>query len=94
MQTERKEYIFSHTFMVLCWNLMCKSAVSICYSHMEWRNDALEVFFAHMKNDQNGERPRDARHIYANPMCPSNSNSFTCWMVNGYSSVSYHRLCC
>jgi hypothetical protein len=23
-----------------------------------------------MKNDQSGERPRDPRHIYANPLMP------------------------
>ena len=51
---------------------MCRSAnaVSICFNHMEWKNDALGVYFAHMKNDQNGERPRDARHVYANPINP------------------------
>ena len=27
-------------------------------------------FFCHMKNDQTGDRPRDARHVYANPFNP------------------------
>jgi hypothetical protein len=40
------------------------------YSHMEWKEDALCVYFAHQKNDQMGERPRDPRHIYANPLIP------------------------
>lgn len=33
---------------------MCRSsnAISICYDHMEWKEDCLRVFFAHMKNDQ------------------------------------------
>jgi hypothetical protein len=72
LKSEKREYVFTRTFMVMCWNLMCRSAnaVSICLSHMEWRGDALGIYFAHMKNDQSGERPRDARHVYANPICP------------------------
>ena len=38
---------------------------------MEWKNDALGIYFAHMKNDQLGERPRDPRHVYSNPITPS-----------------------
>jgi len=37
---------------------------------MKWTNDSLGIYFAHMKNDQFGERPRDPRHIYANPLIP------------------------
>ena len=43
---------------------------SVCYDHMEWTEDALAIYFAHMKNDQCGERPRDPRHVYANPLMP------------------------
>jgi hypothetical protein len=66
------DFVFGHTFMVLCWNLMCRAGnvVSVCYSHLEWREDALCIYFAHMKNDQLGDRPRDPRHIYANPVLP------------------------
>ncbi|ETL94245.1 hypothetical protein L917_07751 [Phytophthora nicotianae] len=51
---------------------MSRSAntVSLCYNHMEWGEDALKGFFAHMKNDQRGTRPRDPRHIYAIPPMP------------------------
>jgi hypothetical protein len=28
------------------------------------------IYFATMKNDQEGERPRDPRHVYANPYNP------------------------
>ena len=35
------------------------------------------IYFAHMKNDQSGERKRDPIHIYANPddpiVCPLNA---------------------
>ena len=72
LSNSSKKSIFSHLFLVLCWNLMCRAGncASVCHSHMEWKDDSLCVYFAHMKNDQNGERPRDPRHIYANPLCP------------------------
>lgn len=68
----QRENIFAHLFLVLCWNLICRAGnvVSICLNHIEWREDALCIFFAHMKNDQTGERPRDPRHLYANPLQP------------------------
>lgn len=67
-----KDIIFARAFIIISWNLMSRSAnvVGIRYSHMEWQNDALRIFFGHMKNDQSGERPRDPRHIYANPLKP------------------------
>ena len=72
MSRSNPEYIFAHTFLLLCWNLMCRAGnvVSIRVGHMEWKEDALGIYFAHMKNDQLGERPRDPRHIYANPYRP------------------------
>jgi hypothetical protein len=67
-----REYVFGHTFMIICWNLMCRSANAflIKYNHIEWNEDSLCIYFAHMKNDQCGERPRDPRHVYANPLNP------------------------
>jgi hypothetical protein len=52
---------------------MChaSNAVNIHFSHLKWKEDALGVYFAQMKNDQTGERPRDPRHVYANPLDPS-----------------------
>ncbi|KAH9133372.1 hypothetical protein AeRB84_020507 [Aphanomyces euteiches] len=64
--------VFARTFMLLAWNLMCRSsnAFGIMLEHREWSNDALRIYFAHMKNDQGGDRPRDPRHVYANPKHP------------------------
>ena len=64
---------FAHTFLVLSWNLACRSSntKTIHYHHLAWAGDALQVYFAHMKNDQTGDRPRDPRHIYANPYNPT-----------------------
>lgn len=51
---------------------MCRAgnSVSIRYEHMKWHQAAVAIWFDHMKNDQEGERARDARHIYANPFVP------------------------
>jgi len=72
LKIDSKEYIFFHAFLTLSWNLMCRaqSAVSIRLGHIEWREDALAIYFAHSKADQGAERPRDPRHVYANPLKP------------------------
>ncbi|ETP53837.1 hypothetical protein F442_01317, partial [Phytophthora nicotianae P10297] len=51
---------------------MCraKSAESIRHAHLSWCEDSITITFAHMKNDQDGSRPRDPRHVYANPTIP------------------------
>ena len=52
---------------------MCRAsnAFGIRYSHMRWMDDSLCIYFAHSKTDQLGERPRDPRHVYPNPLKPS-----------------------
>ncbi|EKX31004.1 hypothetical protein GUITHDRAFT_73869 [Guillardia theta CCMP2712] len=37
---------------------------------MEFFEDALKIYIIHQKNDQEGDRPRDGKHIYANPLNP------------------------
>ncbi|EGZ26485.1 hypothetical protein PHYSODRAFT_484717 [Phytophthora sojae] len=51
---------------------MCraKSTESIRHAHLSWHEDSITITFAHMKNDQDGSRPRDPRHGYANPTMP------------------------
>jgi hypothetical protein len=96
LQKGKKE-IFAHTFMVMCWNLMCRAsnAYNIKFNHMEWRSDALCIYFAQMKNDQTGSRPRDPRHIYANPLmpeiCPILSLGFY-WLTYGFVGSSTNAL--
>ena len=72
LQKNGRDFVFARCFLTMSWNLMSRAAntVSICYSHLEWTGDALCVYFAHMKNDQMGQRPRDPRHVYANPAMP------------------------
>ncbi|OWZ12477.1 LOW QUALITY PROTEIN: hypothetical protein PHMEG_00014354 [Phytophthora megakarya] len=69
LQSDRKQYVFGHAFLLTSWNLMCraKPTESIRRGHLSWRENAMTVTFAHMKNDQDGSRPRDPRHLYANP---------------------------
>ncbi|KAF1779982.1 hypothetical protein GQ600_16271 [Phytophthora cactorum] len=51
---------------------MCRAGntASIHSGHISWEQDSLTIRFGHMKNDQDGTRSRDARHIYANPFLP------------------------
>jgi len=67
-----RESVFTHAWLVLSWNLMCRASNTkmICFAHLDWVGNALAVYFAHMKNDQEGTRPKDPRHIYANPVYP------------------------
>ena len=67
-----RESIFARTFMILAWNLMSRSknTFNVHLNHMEWKEDSLQMFFSQMKNDQMAEKPRDPRHVYANPLMP------------------------
>ena len=81
--------VFAHTFASLCWNLMCRSSnvVHLCFNHLRWSGDSLQVYFAHSKTDQTGTHIRYPRHIYANalnpPVCPILSLAvyFSCFPV-------------
>lgn len=59
-------------FLVLSWNLMCRAnnTTSIRLRHIHWADDALLVFFAHAKTDQEGKLKKYPRHLYANPVNP------------------------
>ncbi|OWY93861.1 hypothetical protein PHMEG_00036583, partial [Phytophthora megakarya] len=63
LQSNSRDMMFAKMFMILSWNLMSRAANT--------REYALCVYFAHMKNDQRGVRPRDSRHVYANPIVPA-----------------------
>jgi hypothetical protein len=66
------EMVVARCQVSLAWNLMCRvsNCVDIKLSHIEWIEDALVIYFATQKNDQGGERPRDPKHLYANPLQP------------------------
>lgn len=71
-QDDFKEFSFARLFMLLQWNLMCRSANAedVAYSHLEWKDDNLLIYFRMQKNDQDGTRSKDPRHVYANPFRP------------------------
>jgi hypothetical protein len=73
IKSGRGNDMFCHVYLALSWSLMCRSAntASICYEHMGWKNDCLQIFFAHSKTDQDGDRPKHPRHIFANPLHPA-----------------------
>ena len=51
LRSEKREYVFAHLLLVISWNLICRvgNTVSICLEHLEWREDALAIYFAQMK---------------------------------------------
>ena len=67
-----QDAIFTHCVATSSWNLGCRvgNAVGLCWSHAEWKGDALTWMFAHTKTDQQGDTPRLARHVYANSTMP------------------------
>ncbi len=73
LASPKKGATFARVYLLLTWNLMCRAGNtgSIHHNHLEWKDDALGVYFAHQKNDQEGDRPRDARHVFANPLRPA-----------------------
>ncbi|EEY69619.1 uncharacterized protein PITG_18903 [Phytophthora infestans T30-4] len=66
IKSSSREMMFARAFLLMSWNLISRAAntVSLCYSHMEWDEDALKVFFAHVKNDS---PKRSSAHIRKPP---------------------------
>lgn len=90
LQLGSSDSIFAHTIITTSWNLICRAgnATHVHYSHMDWRGDALGIFFAHQKNDQEGKKPKDPRHLYANPQNPEVcviTSLGIFWLVFGFS---------
>jgi hypothetical protein len=65
--------VFSHLYLLMSWNLMCRTIniESIKFIHLDIYEDALAIFFGNMKNDQEGDTLKDARHVYSNPLEPT-----------------------
>ncbi len=72
LTSESSDAIFAHIFLLLQWNLMCRSnnVELIHLAHLQWSEDRLLVYFRKQKNDQNGTRSTEPRSIYANPVKP------------------------
>ena len=64
--------IFGHLFLVLCWNLMARSAsvASLMFDHFGWEQDSLVITFPAHKGVQEGQAAMP-KHVYANPSQPA-----------------------
>ena len=70
--------IFAHLYLVLTWNLACRSnsTCNIKLSDIVWSTsfDSFHIMFRHSKTDPTGNDARYPRHIFANPdnpvVCP------------------------
>lgn len=69
---------FAHLFLSTQWNLMCrsKSVETIDTSHLSSEDDSVGITLHKTKTNQEGNGPKDPRHLYGNPFCPS-----TCWIT-------------
>ena len=84
--------IFTLAFGTLSWNLTCRASntKNIRALHMKVCDDAIGIHFAHQKNDQEGNRPKDPRHVYANPVMPEISVFLALglyFLTHGFSSA-------
>ena len=68
-----KNNIFAHAFLVLSWNLMCRSesTQSINIRHMSWVGDCLVITIAKSKTDQAGAKSTQDKHVFPNPLNPA-----------------------
>jgi hypothetical protein len=93
LKSASRDMIFGRTFLILSWNLMARAAntLSIRYEHMQFTEDCLCIMFAQMKTDQFADRPKDPRHVYANPIMPEVCPMLALgvmWLCYGFSSDS------
>ena len=65
---------FGHCFLALTWNLSCHAhnTANIQLCEIEWSStfDTFEIYSAHMKMDQTGDKAKYSHHLYSNPCCP------------------------
>ena len=86
--------VFGHCFLVLTWNLSCHTHntanIWLCEIECTSTFDAFEIYFAHMKTDQTGDKAKYSRHLYSNPCCLS----VLClhWHFTFPVVVTYHRM--
>jgi hypothetical protein len=71
LQSQKKDSLFAHLYVVLCWNLFSRSnsIANIMYNHIEWKEDALMITVPKHKGDQEGAKAFP-KHCYADPYTP------------------------
>jgi hypothetical protein len=70
-KTDLNLAIFSHLYLILCWNLIarCVSIGGLMYDHVSWKNDSMVIVFPSHKSDKEG-RNALPKHVYANTAEP------------------------
>ena len=65
-------WTFAHTYFLLQWNSLSRNETmqKLSLTKIKWADDALQLYFIKMKNDQNGTQSVKPKHIYANPFTP------------------------
>ena len=73
LASDSSDAVFARAFLILEWSLMARadSISTMHMAHIEWRQDALIVFFAKSKGNQTGEYSEFPFHVYSNPENPS-----------------------
>ncbi|KAG9414349.1 hypothetical protein AC1031_022042 [Aphanomyces cochlioides] len=63
---------FTHLFLILTWNLMCrsKSTETVRIDHLSCEEDAVAITFYKTKTKQQGTTNKDPKHCYSNPHNP------------------------
>lgn len=103
IEEEGSEGVFGHCFLVLTWNLMCRSnnTTHIRMEHISYEGDCIGIQFAHIKTDQSGDGAYYKRHLFGNAedptICPLyalgryliSNNTKTCG--NLFPTASYDR---
>ncbi|KAF0724833.1 hypothetical protein Ae201684P_020346 [Aphanomyces euteiches] len=74
---QRHDGGFTHFFLTKQWNLMCRSASvqTLCIEHLSAHDDSIGCVMYKSKTNQDGSGPIDPRHMYTNPLNPSNAGS-------------------
>ena len=75
-ESEAKEDVFAHLFLILDWNLMkrAENCVDAKINHIYFQDDCLVFQFAKSKGHQQGEEHVGPWHVFSNPdephICP------------------------
>ena len=93
LKLNKRHHLVAHCFLTLSWNLMSRATnvLETRLSNLQWQNDALMIFFGHMKNDQGGDRSKHPRAVFANVfkpwICPILSLGLY-FLVNDFNDLS------
>ena len=73
LESDSKDGLFCYCYLVLSWNLMCRTnnTATIRLVDIKWSSfDSFSIAFSHTKNQQLGHASKHKRNLYANPKQP------------------------